>query len=184
MKKRCPWCLVDQLYMDYHDLEWGVECHDDTKLFECLVLESFQSGLSWHTILKKREGFRRAFDGFRPKKIAQYGEEKVNQLLGNTDIIRHKAKILATINNAKQFLRLQQEYSSFDAYIWQFTNNKIRRLNIRSRDDVETTLPESDVMSKALKKEGFKFVGSVTCMAYMEAIGMVDSHFNDCWRSQ
>jgi len=180
-KKRCVWCLKDQLYVDYHDNEWGIPSHDDQHLFEHLILETFQAGLSWYTILKKRENFRIAFDNFDAKKMALYDEEKVEELMHNAGIIRSKAKILAAINNAKLFLGIQKEFGSFDKYIWQFTDYNTIWFSIRSWSDIKTTIPQSDAMSKALKKRGFKFIGSTTCMAYMEAVGMVSDHFNDCW---
>ncbi len=182
-KKRCEWCLKDELYAKYHDEEWGVPVHDDHTLFETLILETFQAGLSWHTILKKRKGFRLAFDDFDAPVIANYDEVDILRLLANPSIVRHRGKIEATIYNAKQYLRLQKEHGSFDKYIWQFTDFKTLNIAIKTWADVQTTTPQSDAMSKALKKEGFKFVGSTTCMAYMEAIGMVSDHFEDCWKA-
>ncbi|MEY2924533.1 MAG: hypothetical protein RLZZ337_1081 [Bacteroidota bacterium] len=182
-KQRCPWCLKAQLYLDYHDQEWGRPSHDDGHLFEHLILETFQAGLSWYTILKKRENFRLAFDGFDAIKMANYTEEKVNELMQNVGIIRSKAKILAAINNAKSYLAVQKEFGSFDKYIWQFTDYKTVHISINTWADVKTTTPQSDAMSKDLKKRGFKFVGSTTCMAYMEAVGMVSDHFAYCWRA-
>ncbi|NNJ55190.1 MAG: DNA-3-methyladenine glycosylase I [Bacteroidia bacterium] len=182
-KKRCEWCLKDQLYLDYHDNEWGIVCHSDNLLFEHLILETFQAGLSWYTILKKRENFRLAFKGFNPLKMAKFNDNDVKRLMQNKGIIRSRGKIEAAINNAKIFLELQKEFGSFDKYIWQFTNYKTITISINSWADVRTTIPESDAMSKDLKKRGFKFVGSTTCMAYMEAVGMVNDHFHDCWRN-
>lgn len=182
-KKRCEWCLKDELYVRYHDEEWGKPVHNDAILFETFILETFQAGLSWHTILKKREGFRLAFDNFDAKKIANYREQQVIILLGNTAIIRHRGKIEATINNAQQYLRLQKEYGSFYQYIWQFTDYQTIHIPLKTMADVQATTSHSDNMSKALKKEGFKFVGSTTCMAYMEAVGMVSDHFEYCWRN-
>jgi DNA-3-methyladenine glycosylase I len=182
-KKRCAWCLKDAQYVDYHDTEWGIPSHDDHHLFEHLILETFQAGLSWHTILKKREAFRLAFDNFSANKMASYHENEIEILVHNAAIIRHRGKIEAAIHNAKQFLRLQKQYGSFNHYIWQFTNYETIVIPIKTRSDVRTTIPQSDAMSAALKKEGFKFVGSTTCMAYMEAVGMVSDHFSDCWRS-
>jgi DNA-3-methyladenine glycosylase I len=172
-KKRCEWCLKDELYVKFHE---------DAILFETLILETFQAGLSWHTILKKREGFRLAFDNFDAKRIAGYGEKEIEILLSNPGIIRHRGKIEATINNAKQYLRLKADNSTFDKYIWQFTDYQTLVIQVASWADAQTTTPQSDAMSKSLKKEGFKFVGSKTCMAYMEAVGMVSDHFHDCWR--
>lgn len=183
-KKRCEWCLKDELYVKYHDEEWGEPIHDDAILFETLTLETFQAGLSWHTILKKREGFRLAFDNFDAECLARYGEREIEILLGNAAIIRHRGKIEATINNAKQFLRLQKEYGSFDTFIWQFTDHKTLSIKVKTWADVQPKTPQSDAMSTALKKEGFKFVGSTTCMAYMEAVGMVSDHFEDCWKNK
>jgi DNA-3-methyladenine glycosylase I len=183
-KKRCPWCLKDELYITYHDTEWGIPSHDDQHLFEHLILETFQAGLSWHTILKKRERFRLAFDQFDAQKMAEYVDSEVNRLMQDDGIIRYKAKILAAINNAQQYLRIQKEFGSFDRFIWQFTDYKTIQIPIKTWADVQTTTPQSDAMSKTLKKEGFKFVGSTTCMAYMEAVGMVSDHFHDCWRNK
>ena len=183
-KKRCEWCLKDGLYVNYHDEEWGVPVHDDAMLFETLVLETFQAGLSWHTILKKREAFRLAFDNFDAERIAGYGQRETEILLKNAAIIRHRGKIEATINNAQQYLRLQKEHGSFDTYIWQFTDHKTLQINVKTVADVQPKTPQSDAMSKALKKEGFKFVGSTTCMAYMEAVGMVSDHFENCWKNK
>jgi len=179
--KRCEWCEKDDLYRSYHDNEWGVVSHDDGHLFEHLILETFQAGLSWHTILKKREPFRRAFDGFDATLVSQYGESDVERLLRDEGIIRNKAKINAAINNARCFLTIQKEQGSFDRFIWSFAPEK--HVNeIRNWDDVVATTPESDAMSKALKKQGFKFVGSTTCYAFMQAVGMVDDHFDYCWK--
>jgi DNA-3-methyladenine glycosylase I len=183
-KKRCEWCLKDELYVNYHDNEWGIPSHDDKHLFEHLILETFQAGLSWHTILKKREGFRLAFNDFNAEKMAGYRAKDIEILLNNPAIIRHRGKVVAAINNAKQYLRLQKEYGSFDQYIWQFTDYKTIHIPINTWADVQTTTPHSNAMSKALKKEGFKFVGSTTCMAYMEAVGMISDHFRGCWRSK
>jgi DNA-3-methyladenine glycosylase I len=182
-KKRCKWCLKDAQYVEYHDTEWGIPSHDDHYLFEHLILETFQAGLSWHTILKKREAFRLAFDNFDAEKMSNYRENEIEILMQNPAIIRHRGKIEAAINNARQFLRLQREYGSFNHFIWQFTQYDTIVISIKTWSDVRATIPQSDAMSKALKKEGFKFVGSTTCMAYMEAVGMVSDHFSDCWRS-
>ena len=183
-KIRCKWCLKDKLYMDYHDQEWGVVCHSDSKLFENLILETFQAGLSWYTILKKRENFRLAFDGFDAKKMANFTNKDIDKLMQNEGIIRSRPKIEAAINNANVYLKLQQKYGTFDHYIWQFTNYKTIRIQINSSADVQTTTPQSDAMSIDLKKQGFKFIGSTTCMAFMEAVGMISDHFNDCWRNE
>lgn len=182
-KARCEWCLKDELYVKYHDEEWGIPVHDDALLFEYLLLETFQAGLSWHTILKKREGFRMAFDNFDADCIANYGNTEIHILVNNPGIIRHRGKIEAAIINARVFLRLQHEYGSFDNYIWQFTDYKTINIAVKTWADVQTKTPQSDAMSKSLKKEGFKFVGSTTCMAFMEAVGMVSDHFEYCWRN-
>lgn len=182
-KIRCEWCLKDQLYVNYHDNEWGVASHSDEHLFEHLILETFQAGLSWYTILKKRENFRKAFDGFSAIKMAEYNEEDIDRLMHNDGIIRSRKKIDAAIDNAKCYLLVQKEFGSFDKYIWQFTNYKTLKIRINSWSDVKTSIPESEAMSKDLKKRGFKFVGSITCMAYMEAVGMVSDHFHNCWRN-
>ncbi len=183
-KKRCEWCLKDKLYVKYHDEEWGVLCHDDQLLFENIILETFQAGLSWHTILKKRENFRLAFDNFDAVKMTGYGEQEIETLMSNPGIIRHRGKIEAAINNAHRYLRLQKEHGSLDKYIWQFTGYKTIIFKVQQRSDLQATIPQSDAMSNALKKQGFKFVGSTTCMAYMEAVGMVSNHFCDCWKVQ
>ena len=182
-KKRCEWCLKDELYVKYHDEEWGVPCHDDNLLFEYLFLETFQAGLSWHTILKKRENFRLAFDQFDARKIANYDESKVKSLMSNVGIIRNQAKILAAINNAQKILEVQSIFGSFDSYVWKFTNYQTLFIEIHTKDDIKTRIPESDMMSKDMKSHGFKFIGSVSCMAYMESIGMVRDHYSYCWRN-
>lgn len=178
---RCEWCEKDDLYRRYHDEEWGVESHDDQHLFEHLILETFQAGLSWYTILKKRENFRNAFDGFDPNLMVKYGEEKVESLLNDAGIIRNRAKILAAINNARCFLKVQENFGSFDEFIWSFAPEQCIN-SISSWDDVLVTTADSDGMSKSLKERGFKFVGSTTCYAFMQAVGMVDDHFSDCWK--
>lgn len=178
---RCEWCEKDELYRDYHDREWGVPSHSDSHLFEHLILETFQAGLSWHTILKKRENFRSAFENFDAQKIAQYGDEEIGRLMDDAGIIRNKLKILAAINNAQHFLLIQKEFATFDAYIWQYAPKKWLN-SIASWSDVRATTSESDAMSKGLKKRGFKFVGSTTCYAFMQAVGMVNDHFNTCWK--
>ena len=169
----------------YHDDEWGTPLHDDHKLFEFLVLEGFQAGLSWRTILNKRPAFRNAFDGFDVEKVADYGDEEVARLLEDKGIVRNRQKILATINNAQRFIEAQKDFGSFDRYIWQFTNYKtLRSPNpIRSWEDVPATSPESDAMSKDLKARGFKFVGSTICYAHMQATGMVNDHHENCYKA-
>lgn len=182
MKNRCPWPADDALMIHYHDTEWGVPVHDDRKLFEFLVLDAFQAGLSWKTILHKREAFRLAFDNFNPKKIAIYGDEKIEELMQNAGIIRNKLKILSTIKNARNFLLIQKEFGSFDAFIWQFTNGKMKLNKCKALADIDAKSPESDAMSRELKKRGFAFVGSTICYAFMQAAGMVNDHLVSCPR--
>lgn len=182
MKHRCQWAGNDPLYQKYHDEEWGVPVHDDRKLFEMLILEGAQAGLSWITILRKRENYRKAFSNFDAKKIAKYDSKKVEQLLLNDGIIRNRLKIASTINNAKLFLELQKEFGSFDKYIWQFVNGKPIKNNWKSLKEIPPKTNESDTMSKDLKKRGFKFVGSTICYAFMQAVGMVNDHTVDCFR--
>ena len=181
-KIRCAWCGTDPLYMEYHDTEWGVPVYSDEKLFEFLILETFQAGLSWITILRKRENFRKAFDKFDYKKIACYGENKYNNLLQDAGIIRNKLKIRATISNAQAFMEVQKEFGSFSNYIWGFTNGKPIRNNNKSLMEVPATTELSDLISKDLKKRGFKFVGSTVIYAHMQATGMVNDHTIECFR--
>ncbi len=180
-KVRCAWCEKDDLYRDYHDNEWGKPVYDDDKLFEFLILETFQAGLSWYTILKKRENFRAAFDNFDYKKVANYGEEKVQELLQDAGIIRNQLKIRGTISNAIAFMEVQKEFGSFSKYIWNFTDGKPIENNRKSLKEVTATTPLSDEISKDLKKRGFKFVGSTVVYAHMQATGMVNDHVMDCW---
>jgi len=180
MENRCPWTTEDQLMIEYHDSEWGLPLHDDGKLFEFVVLDSFQAGLSWKTILHKREEFRKAFDNFDAQAISNYDEAKVDELLQNAGIIRNKKKILATIKNAKLFLDIQKEYGSFDKYIWSFTGGKTLVNQWTSLSQLPVKSAESDKMSKDLMKRGFKFVGSTICYAFMQAAGMVNDHLTDC----
>lgn len=179
--KRCPWCEKDDLYRHYHDTEWGKPVYDDTILFEFIILESFQAGLNWHTILKKREGFKNAFDGFNYQKIAQYTTKKVEYLMQNDQIIRHRLKILATINNAQRFIEIQKEFGSFSKFIWQFVEGKPIVNMPQTVADVPATTPLSDQIAKSLKKRGFKFLGSTSVYAYLQAIGMVNDHLADCF---
>ena len=180
---RCAWVdLSKPDYVAYHDEEWGVPVYDDRKLFEFLVLESAQAGLSWYTILRKREHYRQAFDQFDPEKIALYDAAKVEALLGNAGIIRNRLKVLATINNAHRFLAVQAEFGSFATYIWQFVGGKPIVNHRKNLAEYTATTPESDAMSKDLKKRGFKFMGSTVCYAYMQATGMVNDHMLDCFR--
>ncbi len=181
-KIRCSWCGTDPLYMDYHDTEWGVPVYDDDKLFEFLILETFQAGLSWITILRKRENFRKAFDKFDYKKIARYGENKYNNLLQDAGIIRNKLKIKATISNAQAFMEVQKEFGSFSIYIWNFTNGNPIKNNHQSLADIPATTELSDTISKDLKKRGFKFIGPTVIYAHLQATGMVNDHVQDCFR--
>jgi DNA-3-methyladenine glycosylase I len=180
--KRCDWANRSELEQSYHDHEWGVEIHDDRTLFEFLVLEGAQAGLSWSTILRKREGYRRAFDHFDARKISKYSENTVSRLLTNSEIIRNRLKINATITNASAFLQVQKESGSFDSYIWQFVNGKPIQNSWRKMTDIPSSTPESVAMSKDLQKRGFKFVGATICYAFMQAVGMVNDHVVDCFR--
>lgn len=181
-KTRCTWCLGHDIYVDYHDHEWGTPQHDDQHLFEMLILEGAQAGLSWITILKKRDNYRAAFDQFDPTVVAGYGSDKIAELLQNPGIVRNKLKVNAAVKNAKAFLKVQEEHGSFDAYIWSFVDGKPIQNHFKTREDVPATSPESDAMSKALKKRGFTFVGSTICYAFMQAIGMVNDHTIDCYK--
>src|SRR5579863_8495836 len=180
-RRRCHWAQSD-LMIRYHDEEWGVPVHDDQLLFEFLILEGAQAGLSWETVLRKRERYREVFDGFDASKIARYDARKVRELLADPGIIRNRLKISSTISNAQAFLEVQREFGSFDAYIWQFTGGKTLRHTRRGPKDVPPRTAESDAMSKALKKRGFRFVGSTICYAFMQAAGMVNDHAVDCFR--
>jgi DNA-3-methyladenine glycosylase I len=182
MKHRCPWGTNDSLYQKYHDEEWGVPVHDDRKLFEMLILEGAQAGLSWLTILRKRENYRAAFDNFNAKKVSAYDPKKIKQLLNNEGIVRNRLKIAATIQNAKYFLELQEEFGSFDKYIWQFVGGKPIKNSFKTLKEVPPKTSISDAMSKDLKKRGFKFVGSTICYAFMQAVGMVNDHITECFR--
>jgi len=182
VKSRCEWGTVSQLYIDYHDNEWGVPVHDDRMLFEFLVLEGAQAGLSWETVLKKRENYRKAFNNFDPVKVSRYGDKKIEALMGNKGIIRNRLKIASAVNNAKRFLEVQKEFGTFDAYIWQFVNGKPITNRFKSMQEIPATTKESDAMSKDLKKRGFKFVGPTICYAHMQATGMVNDHVVDCFR--
>jgi DNA-3-methyladenine glycosylase I len=181
--KRCGWCLSSDLYKEYHDEEWGVPVYDDQKLFEFLILETFQAGLSWITILKKRDNFRLAFDDFDYLKVAQYPEDKIQELMQDAGIIRNQLKIRAAVSNAVAFMKVQDEFGSFSKYIWEFTGGKPINKNRQSLKEVPATSPLSDEISKDLKNRGFKFVGSTVVYAHMQATGMVDDHVEDCWRS-
>jgi DNA-3-methyladenine glycosylase I len=179
---RCGWATDDPLYNAYHDGEWGTPLHDDRGLFELLVLEGAQAGLSWITVLRKRESYRAAFDNFEPAKVAQYGERKLAQLLENPGIIRNRLKIEATVVNAKAFIEVQRDFDSFDSYIWQFVNHTPLQTARQRLRDVPSSTSESDAMSKDLKKRGFKFAGTTICYAFMQATGMVNDHVVDCFR--
>lgn len=181
-KHRCGWCIGDPLYEKYHDEEWGVPVYDDTILFEFLILETFQAGLSWITILRKRENFRQAFDGFDYKKIARYNSAKFETLMQNTGIIRNKLKIKAAITNAQAFIKVQEEFGSFNRYIWGFTGGKPIQNQIKDYKKAPPNTPISDAISKDLKKRGFKFVGTTVVYAHMQATGMVNDHEVDCFR--
>lgn len=181
-KMRCAWCEKDDLYRKYHDEEWGVPVYEDQKLFEFLILETFQAGLSWYTILKKRENFILAFDNFDYKKVANYSEDKIQELLLDAGIIRNQLKIRAAVSNAIAFMKVQDEFGSFSKYIWEFTDGKPIQNIRQSSKDIPATTPLSDEISKDLKKRGFKFVGSTVVYAHMQATGMVDDHVADCWK--
>jgi DNA-3-methyladenine glycosylase I len=178
---RCPWPTTE-LNIHYHDTEWGVPQHDDRVLFEFLILEGAQAGLSWSTILKKRENYRAAFDRFEAQRVAKYDDRKVAKLLADPGIVRNRLKVAATIQNAKAFLAVQKEFGSFDAYLWRFVGGKPRHNTWRAMKEVPARTPESDAMSKDLLKRGFKFVGSTICYALMQAVGLVNDHTVDCFR--
>lgn len=181
-KNRCAWCMKDTLYMDYHDKEWGTPLHDDQKLFEFLVLESFQAGLSWYTVLKKRDNFRKAFANFDAKKVAKFDQKKFDVLMQDAGIIRNRLKIEAAINNAKCFQEIQKEFGSFDKYIWGFVGGVPLINKRKGMSDVPAKTAVSDAMSKDMGKRGFKFRGSTICYAFMQAVGMVDDHADNCWK--
>lgn len=181
-RQRCAWVGKDPLMIKYHDEEWGVPVHDDQKLFEFLILDAFQAGLSWSCILKKRENFRAAFDNFDPRLIAEYDDDKVVALLQDAGIIRNKSKIRAAISNARLFLDIQKVHGTFDAFIWQFTGGKTLQNCYNLEGEIPPNSAESDVMSAALRKLGFKFVGSTICYAFMQAAGMVNDHLQTCFR--
>ena len=184
-KKRCAWAgRSDALYLEYHDREWGIPVHGDRHLFEMLILEGAQAGLSWITILKKRENYRAAYDNFEPDRVARYTARKKESLLKNEGIVRNRLKIEASVLNAKSFLAIQDEFGSFDKYIWQFVGGKQIVNRRKQLSDIPASTPDSDAMSKDLKKRGFKFVGSTICYAFMQAVGMVDDHEMSCFRYQ
>jgi len=182
MKKRCDWVTQDPLYIAYHDTEWGVPVHDDIRLFEMLTLEGTQAGLSWLTILRKRENYRWAFDGFKPEWVAQYDSRKVAELLNNPGIIRNRKKIESTIQNARSVLEIQREYGSLDSFLWSFVGGSPIQNVCKSLKQIPSRTRESDLMSKELQMRGFKFVGSTICYAFMQAVGMVNDHAISCFR--
>ena len=179
---RCKWCEKDPLYIKYHDTEWGVPVHDEQKLFEFLILETFQAGLSWITVLRKRDNFRKAFDKFDYNKVALYDEDKIQELLQDPGIVRNKLKVRAAVSNAKAFLEVQKEFGSFDKYIWSFVDGKPIQNHWATTKELPATTEISDILSKDLKKRGLKFVGSTIVYAYMQATGMVNDHTIDCFR--
>ncbi|WP_324719843.1 DNA-3-methyladenine glycosylase I [Salinimicrobium sp. HB62] len=183
-KIRCGWCVGDPLYEAYHDLEWGVPLKDDAAIFEFLILETFQAGLSWITILRKRENFRRAFDDFDYRKIADYSENKLENLMQDSGIIRNRLKIKATVSNAQAFIKVQEEFGSFSSYIWNFVDNSPVQNDWKDLKQVPATTAISDALSKDLKKRGFKFVGSTVVYAHMQATGMVNDHITSCFRHE
>lgn len=183
-RMRCGWCSDDPLYCRYHDSEWGVPLHDDRALFELLILEGTQAGLSWITILRKRENYRAAFDNFDAVRIARYNASKIESLLQDPGIVRNRLKVEAAVTNAQKFLDVQDEFGSFDAFIWRFVDGRPRQNAWRSLAEIPASTPESDAMSKELKRRGFKFAGSTICYALMQATGMVNDHTTDCFRHE
>ena len=180
--KRCAWAGTDSLYAAYHDTEWGVPVHDDQRLFEFLILEGAQAGLSWITILRKRDNYRAAFDDFDAEKIARYSAKKIERLLQDPGIVRNRLKVAATVTNAQAFLKVQEKFGSFDRYLWQFVDGAPLQNFWKTHQQVPATTPQSDALSKDLKKRGFKFVGSTICYAFMQACGMANDHTVDCFR--
>lgn len=179
---RCPWALGSQLYLDYHDHEWGVPVHDDRKLFEMLVLEGAQAGLSWSTILNKRQGYRQAFDNFEPELVASYDEQKCAELMANPAIVRNRLKIAAAIQNARAFLAIQQRYGSFDSFLWQLVGGQQIQNSWPTMSELPATSPLSETLSKTLLKAGFRFVGSTICYSYLQAVGLLNDHLVSCFR--
>jgi len=180
--KRCAWAGSDALYQSYHDTEWGVPVHDDRRLLEFLILEGAQAGLSWITILRKRENYRAAFDGFDAQRIARYDSDKIESLMQDAGIVRNRLKVQSAVINAQKFLEVQDEFGSYDRFVWQFVDGATIQNRRRSMADIPASTPESDAMSKELKRRGFKFVGSTICYAHMQATGMVNDHTTDCFR--
>jgi DNA-3-methyladenine glycosylase I len=181
--RRCPWCLGSDVYIEYHDREWGVPVHDDRQLFEFLILEGAQAGLSWSTILAKRANYRRAFAQFDARKVAAFDAARIRALLADPGIVRNRLKVRGAVQNARAFLEVQKEFGSFDAYIWRFVGGRPLRRLPRRPADVPARTAESDAMSRDLRERGFTFVGSTICYAFMQAVGMVDDHLRDCWRA-
>ncbi len=179
---RCGWVADDPLYVDYHDREWGVPVHDDRLLFEFLILEGAQAGLSWRTILAKRARYRHVYDNFDVRKVSRYGSDKIEKLLSDAGIVRNRLKVIASIQNAKSFLAVQKEFGSFDAYLWSFVAGKVKQNKWHNSKQLPVKSPESDALSKDLTKRGFKFAGSTICYAFMQAVGMVNDHTTDCFR--
>jgi len=182
-KSRCPWCLGSQIYIQYHDEEWGSPLHDERLLFEFLILEGAQAGLSWSTILNKRSGYRKAFACFNPAKVSRFDKSDIERLMQDASIVRNRLKIESAISNARAFLAVQKEFGTFDAYLWQFVGGKPIVKRRRTMKDVPAQTPESDAMSKDLKRRGFRFVGSTICYAFMQATGMVNDHLAGCFRA-
>jgi len=182
MATRCSWADASDLYRRYHDKEWGIPVHDDRTLFEFLILEGAQAGLSWRQILERRDGYRRAFDGFNPEKIARYDDARLQALLADPGIVRNRAKVGAAVTNARAFLEVRERFDSFDAFVWQFVAGRPIQNSWRSVDEVPASTLESDAMSRELKRMGFKFVGSTICYAFMQAVGMVNDHVTGCFR--
>ena len=182
--KKCGWCVDNRLYERYHDEEWGSPIYNDQKLFELLLLEGAQAGLSWITILKKREGYRKALDGFEAKKVALYGPARINELLLNPEIVRNRLKVESAVSNARLVIDIQERTGSFSDYVWQFTDHQPTQNFFRSMEQVPATTPVSDRMARAMKKDGFKYVGSTICYAYMQATGMVNDHLVSCFRHE
>lgn len=181
-KKRCAWCEKDDLYRNYHDQEWGQPVHDDHKMFEFLILETFQAGLSWYTILAKRENFRKAFEHFDYEKVSRFSEDKIQSLMLDAGIIRNQLKIRAAVSNAQAYIKVREEFGSFCNYIWNFIGGKTIDHHPKTLKDIPAATPLSDALSKDLKKRGFKFVGTTVVYAHMQATGMVNDHIADCWR--
>jgi DNA-3-methyladenine glycosylase I len=181
-KSRCDWCTGSEIEMDYHDQEWGVPLHNDQQLFEFLILEGAQAGLSWSTILRKRDHYRKVFDQFDPLLVAEYSQRKIQRLLSDAGIVRNRLKVNSAVSNARLFLDVQAEFGTFDHYIWQFTDGTVIQNNWRSQNEIPANTIESDAMSKDLKERGFCFVGTTICYAFMQATGMVNDHTVDCYR--